>query len=175
MPVFSALEKEWLVNLDAPKCSRVREECQVELAVRPGSQFDLRAITEDPEKLPLVLWVLCREQAQSLGIDRDAFVVAIVGDAAERAGFALAEAIINFIPSRQRREAMRAALEQDREAERIGLEITTQRLPEVAKASRAKVAEAVHAAIDQTLARLSAATDSPASSESSPTDAPGAS
>jgi len=175
MSVFEALGREWHLSLDAPKCARVREECGVKLAVRPGEEFDLRAITEDPELLPDVLWTLCRDDAQRASVEKDAFIRAIVADVAEDAGRALGEAIINFIPSRLRREQLRAALQQDREVEATGLSIMSARLEQLGKASKAKVETEVNRIIDQTLARLSAATDLPANLASTPTDALGAS
>lgn len=175
MPAFHALGVEWLLSLDAPKSLAVKEECGVALAVRPTERFDIREITEDPEMLPGVLWVLVRDHAESRKIERSAFIKAIVGDVAGDAGHALAEAIVNFIPSRARREALRAALMQDRDAEATGLEITKQRLPELGPAAKAKVEAEVNRVIDQTLAQLSVATASPASLASSPTDALGAS
>lgn len=174
MPAFSALGKEWLVALDAPKSLAVRQELSVSLTVKPGEQFDVRDITEDPERLPDVLWVLVRQQAATASIEREAFVTAIVGDVAAEAGRALAEAIVNFIPSHARREAMRAALKQDWAAEDAGLAITLRRLPEIGQAATNKVTEAVNQVIDATLTRLSLATASPENSASSPTDGPGA-
>lgn len=175
MPAFSALGREWLLSLDAPKSLAVKQECGVTLAVRPTEKFDVREITEDPERLPDVLWVLVRQQVEAAGFDRQAFVEAIVGDVAGDAGQALAEAIVNFIPSRARRETLRAALMQDREAESAGLEITKLRLPELGPAAKAKVQAEVNQVIDKALSQLSLAIASPESSASSPTDALGAS
>lgn len=174
MPAFSAAGREWLLSLDAPKSLAVKQECGVTLAVRPNEPFDIRAITEDPERLPDVLWVLVRQQAAAASIDRNVFVESIVGDVAGLAGQALAEAIVNFIPSHARRETLRAALMQDREAESAGLEITRKRLPELGPAAKAKVQAEVNRVIDATLAQLNAVTALPENWEPRPTDAPGA-
>lgn len=174
MPVFDALGREWQVALDAPKSQRVREECGVNLTPRPGEKFELAPIVEDPERLPNVLWVLVRSQAEKANVTRDAFVEAIVGDVAEAAGVALGEAIVNFIPNRGRREALREALKLDREALAAGMELTATKVRELGPRQR----EAVLAAVDRVFAEqttlLLSATGSPASSESPPKEEPGA-
>lgn len=167
MPVFTALGREWLVNLDAQKSMAVRSEHGVSLTPKLGEPFDLSAITRDPEIVPLVLWTLVRSQAPD-AVSRDAFIESVVGDTAEAAGEALAEAIINFIPSRSRRETLRLALKHDREATAAADDLMLSKVQTIGKPQVAAAIRAVESGFEELTARLNPATSSPAPSESPP-------
>lgn len=175
MPTFDVLGQEFLLKLDGPLAVAVREECQVDLVPRLGVELELAKITEDPELLPRILWTLVRTQADSKGITREMFLGAVVGDVAEAAGLALAEAVVNFIPSRSRRETLRLALEQDRAAERAGLELAQAKLTALGQAQIEAVKSQVGQILDEGMIRLKSATASPGNLASLPKDAPGAS
>jgi hypothetical protein len=175
MPAFKSGGREWLLSLDAPKVQAVRDECNVNLAVSGSEEFDLREIAQDPVKLPYVLWVLCRKQAEAAGLNQEQFVEQIIGDVTEDAGIALVDAIVDFIPSRTRREAIRRAWASDLEGMRLADAITMERLPELASPQKETIRARVNEIFDKQLTQLKSATDSPANLESQPTAKPGAS
>jgi len=173
VPTFEALGKEWLVKLDAPLALAVREECGVDLVPKLGAETSLSELAEDPIRIPLVMWVLVREQAEPSGIGRDAFVKAIVGDVAERAGLALAEAIVNFIPNAKRRETLRTMLAQDRAAVAAGLDVTLEELRALAPTQQVFATSEARRIMRAEATRLSSATSSPGNLASLPSGAPG--
>lgn len=164
MPSFKACGKEWLVAVDGPAIRACRAELGIDIGARDCSQ--LQILSEDWSKANDVLWVLCRKQAASYGIDQEAFDSALGGDAGEAAADALFEGIIDFFPSRQR-VLLRDALAKNREvlaaAEQVAAERLTSR--ETVEAMKAAAVAEVNAAIDKALENLTrrpSATDSPA-------------
>ncbi len=175
MPAFKSGGREWLLAIDAPKVLAVRRECDVNLAIGSGIAFDIKALTQDPVVLPGVLWVLCRKQAEAAGITQDQFLEAIVGDITEDAGLALAEAIVDFIPSRSRREALREWVSQERVAQEAATALTRERLGEVSSQMTTTILAGVNQVIDKQLTLLRSATDSPEPADAGPMDLLGAS
>jgi hypothetical protein len=163
MPSFKAGGREWLVSIDAPKIRRVRESCKVDLGARNASQF--QQLSDDPLLAGQVLWQLCRQQAEAVGISEEAFESLLSGDDGEAAGMCLVEAIIDFFPTRQQkllREML--ATEQAVSAARVEAAESRIRSPETLEALRAKAIREVNESFDQMLAKtsLSSATGSQA-------------
>ena len=99
MRIFKAGAKDWTLRIDAPTIMAVRTEHGVDL----GSVECFDALTQDPAKCQLVLWSLCRKQAEDSGISEAAFFEFLGnGDVSEQAALQLFEAVIDFFPNSQR-------------------------------------------------------------------------
>ena len=82
MRTFKTGDKDWTLRIDAPTIMAVRTEHSVDLA--SVECFD--ALTQDPAKCQLVLWSLCRKQAEGSGISASAFFEFLGnGDVSEQA------------------------------------------------------------------------------------------
>jgi len=98
----------WRVAIDVGAAKRVKARTDADLlkAIEDGGL--LRQLGEDPVLLVDVLYALCLPQAERDGIDEDAFVEGLVGDAIESAADALVEGLVDFFP--QRRAALLRAI-----------------------------------------------------------------
>lgn len=174
MATFKAMGVEWLVSLDGPKVKAVRQECRGDddRPVNLTAEFlEIRPLLDNPVLLPEVMWVLCRDQATQKNISREAFVGAVIGDTCFDAARALIDAIVDFIPSPQKRSLLRAAIKADLEAESLAIQISTTRTTDskLEEARKRKIEAAVNEIFDAATTQLSSATDSPDTSAPAPT------
>ena len=106
-------ERTWQVALNVDAITQVREATDFDLLLffagdTPTEQTILR-LQRDPVLLVNVLYLVCKEQADALGVsDRD-FGRAMAGDAIAHGTEALLEAVVNFTPNPKDRERLRKA------------------------------------------------------------------
>jgi len=97
--------KDWNVAISVEDVRQVRAVCGVNLyEAIDGNLF--AKLAGDPVALVDVLYVVCKSQADSRGINAEEFGRALAGDSIEKASDALIEAIIDFFP-KARREVLR--------------------------------------------------------------------
>lgn len=100
MPSFKDSNgREWMLRLDAPTIRAIRQSLDVNLASFDGPTF--ARLGSDPCLLVDVLWLMCREQAQPIGVTDEQFGRSLVADSLEAGSDALLEAIVDFSPSRR--------------------------------------------------------------------------
>lgn len=117
--------REWIVVINVPQMRKVRAKLDIDLGkLLDNRMVPLNEIINDPVKLVDVVFVLCSEQAATLGITDEQFGAAMAGDALEDAVYAFCEALASFQP-KQRREALRAVLKRGREISEKALERAT--------------------------------------------------
>jgi hypothetical protein len=91
-------DREWMLQVNYSAKQRVQLIANVDL-------FDLsifERLGKDPGKLIEILYAICQEQAEKIGLKREQFYDAIIGDCLETAADALIEEIIAFFPKRRR-------------------------------------------------------------------------
>lgn len=165
MRTFKLGAVEFQVKIDAPKVQLIRAKCQLDLASSDCSQFE--KLSADPVLAQTVLWYLCESQVKDVGMTDAAFFDLLAGDGGEDAGAQLFEAIIDFFPNRQQREALRRMLAANVEA----VNLTSQGVVERIAAAKLPqtLAKKALAEFDQRIAEMlgmpsSSATDLPESS-----------
>jgi len=109
-----AAGREWQIALNADLCNRVRKVHRVHLggANRAQQVFELLG---EWETLADILFLLCQQEAEALGIDRDSFLGGLNGDALDAGHAAIVEAFIEFCPA-PARDAVRDAYEKHKRA-----------------------------------------------------------
>ena len=123
--------QEWTLHLTYGAAMAVQRETKINLAVTSRSAEWVELLFGDPGQLVGVLWVLCEDQAKTLGISPEQFGHRFDGPTLEAAGVALANAIASFFPRSRIAEAIRTGLpkvleEADRKAvEKINESLTT--------------------------------------------------
>jgi hypothetical protein len=168
MPSFKTADgREWLIRLDAPKIREVRTELEIDLGALDFSKI-AQALANDPVLLVDVLWVLCREQAQTVyHIESRAFGESLVGDALDDAAEAIIKARADFSPARMKALILKTAETSERIRAKAA-EMATARLSDPAledrilKATEAKLMAEMEAA----LTRLECVANSPESAAS---------
>lgn len=109
MPSFrDNQDRTWQVEVNCSTVKRVRSLLNVDLLEVVGG--DLLQKLQDPILLCDVLFVLCKPEAELLGIDSEAFGRGLCGDSIANASRALLEAISDFSPSRKDRQNLKAVL-----------------------------------------------------------------
>lgn len=119
--------RSWSIRIDVSAIRKVRTKRGVDLAKVMGSQEELQKLLDDPCLWVDVLWDLVEEQAETQGVDPEAFAHGLIGDSFEAANNALIEAIIDFFPS-SRREILRRLLNKVKEMETLSLENMSQQI-----------------------------------------------
>jgi hypothetical protein len=139
-----------LVQITVGTIADVRAALEVDLVDLKGNIF--QRLQSDPMLLCDVLYIVCKEQADTAGVSDVDFGRAMGGDAIDDATDALLEALINFFP-RERREALRAAWLQVRKLDAMAAARITSKMGGDLLAQA--VADQVDAFMDQTIANLS--------------------
>jgi len=98
--------REWGLHIDVGTIARILNEFAIDLSKVLASREAIDELAGDVVKLVDVLWGLVKPQAEAKQVTPACFAEGLLGDAIERAGDALIEAIIDFFPSR-RRELLR--------------------------------------------------------------------
>ena len=109
--------RAWKIELNVWAVKRVRDLLHVDLldldggaAEEPGKGLLFRLIA-DPVLLVDVVYVVCREQAETLGITDEKFGRAMAGDAIDGATKAFLEELADFTPSPRDRARARKVIE----------------------------------------------------------------
>lgn len=104
MPSFrDAADREWTVSIAVGDLKRVKDTLDIHLTKLVDQ--DLRLLFElaaDPIQCVDVLWVLCKPQADALGINEIQFGQSFSQEAFDEAGKALVRAVFNFFPASRR-------------------------------------------------------------------------
>jgi hypothetical protein len=102
--------RDWDIVLNVGLIGELKRDAAFDLgkAAEAGERFG-DFLFADPSTLANVLWVLVRRQATSQGVTEEQFPYVLDGDAIDRAGDALMEAVIDFF-HRRRAGAMKARL-----------------------------------------------------------------
>ena len=87
------------INVDAVK--RVKTLVNVDLLAAVEGKL-IEQLVSDPILLCDVVYVLCKPQADQLGVSDEDFGRAMAGDAIEQATSAMLEELVDFFPSRRR-------------------------------------------------------------------------
>lgn len=102
----------WTVSITVYAVKRVRAFLNLDLYGLIDEKFEgLSKLLADPVSLVDVLYVLCRDEADKLGISDEDFGRAMAGDAIESATEAFIGELIDFFPDARTREALRKVIE----------------------------------------------------------------
>ena len=106
-------DREWTLTIDVNSIRRVRADPGIDLMGVLDGPLLIR-LASDPVLLVDTLYTLCAAQAETAKISPEEFGQGLTGDAIEKAGNALLEALADFFPSR-RRAILRQLLERAEE------------------------------------------------------------
>lgn len=103
--------RQWLVPVNVASVKRCRELTDVDLlSIVDDKQGSLMAkLSTDPILLCNVLYALCKEQADNVGVTDEQFGAGLAGDALDSATRALLESLVAFFP-KGKRELLAAAV-----------------------------------------------------------------
>lgn len=120
--------RTWTVSVDVDAIRRVRSALGINLASTELAQV-LERLLSDPVLLCDVLFVVCKPEADKLGVSDVDFGRAMAGDAIEAGTLALLEELANFTPNPRDRarvkrllQAMQQLAERTRDAAETRLE-----------------------------------------------------
>ena len=101
--------REWTVRLTVASAETVREATAVDIYELPEDNFDklFQLVNRNLPKLGAVLYCLCGRQAQELNVSAYDFADELLGESLGAAAEAFYEALTDFFPDRNLREAMR--------------------------------------------------------------------
>jgi hypothetical protein len=113
------LDREWKISLDWDLHEQVKQREGVLLLTLGDNDCELLAkLHTDFALLVNILWILCEEQAASLGVVDDEkmpatrkFAKGLGGDVLENAAKALVGAVIDFFPNRDQRAGLANLME----------------------------------------------------------------
>lgn len=99
--------KDWQVKVNPVTLAKVEDCLGCDFATEPEDDGGpIIRIATDCMFCFRVLWVLCESQAEERGVSSEDFGDALVGDALGKAQRALCQAISDFYPSAERRNAV---------------------------------------------------------------------
>lgn len=178
-------DREWALDLNITTLKRVRDLCGVNLAAYSGNLY--RQIAEDPVLLCNIIFAMCRDRFEELGLTEDQFGAAMGGDTIDAATTALLEEIRDFCPSPARRKLLGELLEKGKAIEEKAFaeleaqiksgaldEALTNEIEKEVAAAKAKVAATPEAAATPEVAQTPEAPTTPIPTSSEPsTGTPG--
>lgn len=153
--------RDWSLAVTVISNKRLKAATGVDLFTVLDGKL-VNELTNDPELLVNVIYVLCKPEADAAGITDEQFGARMVGDAIDRATAALFEDLTDFFPQ-ARRELIRKAVAKVRQIETAAIGRATQKIDDL------DVAALVRTALGDS------STGSPGSAASTPTPAPSAS
>jgi hypothetical protein len=112
MHVFTdATGRNWTITINVAALKKVKALTGVNLLELLDNNLEgLSALLSDIVKLVDILYVLCKDQADALGVSDEDFGRALAGDSLEQAVDAFLEEFVDFFPNRRAREALRKML-----------------------------------------------------------------
>lgn len=112
MPKFTDSKgTEWVVTLTVGMIEAIRDDADVNLdSIMTKPEALAETIFAAPKRIVQILWVVCREQAEKLGMDGRAFGFRFDRDTLDRAGEAFLEALVLFYPRSSAGRAIRDQL-----------------------------------------------------------------
>lgn len=132
MPSFvDANGREWNVSITVEELAAVKDSLDVHLTKLVDEDIQsLFMLIADPIQCVNVLWVICRLQAESRGIDQKQFARGFAGEAFEHAGRCLVRAVFNFFPS-SRRDPLLRLIEKTEQALSIAMAQAAKKIDEI--------------------------------------------
>lgn len=113
-----ARDRTWHVAVTVAAAKRCRDLAGTDLLGLVADKLrPLGELLADPVRLVDVLYVLCADQAKAAGVTDEQFGEAMHGDALDHAANAFVEALVDFFPRPDVREALRRAASKAREVE----------------------------------------------------------
>jgi hypothetical protein len=100
--------RTWALSLDVASLKRVRDMLGVDLRFAAFGGPLLLRLADDAELLVNVLYVLCKDQADTRGVSDEDFGRGLVGEAIAAATNALVMALADFMPPARRRVVLAA-------------------------------------------------------------------
>jgi hypothetical protein len=142
-PTFKAGGRVYTIDLNLGLIDSVLAATQLDLAPDNGDYHEVSLLLLNPRKLGNVLWACCNAQADSNGVDRDAFLAALDKDALTNGWGALADAVVFFTPNKivanQAAEMIEAQVRMiEAQAKEVAKSFSS---PEVAKAMQEVIEE----------------------------------
>lgn len=121
MPRFNdATGQEWSIAVTVSTIRDVQDQLRVNLLnVLDDNASLLVQLHEDMVLLADVLWIICQPQAHQRDIGPHKFGELLASDTLHQAATAFFEALADFFPNPQRREALRKLIAKSREAEEV--------------------------------------------------------
>lgn len=121
MPRFNdATGQEWSIAVTVSTIRDVQDQLRVNLLnVLDDNASLLVQLHEDMVLLADVLWIICQPQAHQRDIGPHKFGELLASDTLHKAATAFFEALADFFPNPQRREALRKLIAKSREAEEV--------------------------------------------------------
>ena len=105
------LGRTWYVDVNVTTIRRVRAALDVDLYLLVDDKMQaLGALVSDPCRLADVLYVLCKDDADTKNISDEDFGRALAGDAIRAAAEAFVEELIDFFPDERSRAALRRVI-----------------------------------------------------------------
>jgi hypothetical protein len=131
--------RTWVVELNVTLVGRVRKLLGIDLYRIGDDRFKkLDEILGDPCQLVDLLYVICKDQADTHQISDEDFGRAFAGDVLESAERAFVEALVDFFPNPKSREALRALVEKGRQVQEKAIELVTAKMATIDPAMEAK-------------------------------------
>ena len=149
--------RAWVLVVNVGAIKATREALDLDLADASPSTID--RLAEDFCLLVDVLWVLCKKQADALGVNSEQFGESLVGDPIDEAASALIKAIVDFFPG-QRKLLLRKATEKATEVRSKAEALALAKLddPELMAQVTEAMEARMNADIEATLTRLNSPT-----------------
>ncbi len=119
--------RDWLIEINVATVKRLRAALPGVDLVDPAEDL-FRRLATDPVLLADALYVICRVQVEERGLTDEDFGAALAGDAIEAATEAFLAALVDFIPSPQRRTLVAKAWAKVRDLEALGIHRMTELL-----------------------------------------------
>lgn len=137
--------RQWDIAIDVVTIKRVRDALDVNLLELANEESKLPERFNDPVFCVDVLYVLCRDQADSHNIDDIAFGRALTMDAIEEASDALMEGVVDFF-RRDVRIAYRKVLDATRKVRKAQAKKLTETMesPDFDRMLEAKIENLLH-------------------------------
>jgi hypothetical protein len=105
-------QRTWEIAINVAAIKRVRGLLRIDLYALVDDGFQsLGKLVSDPVTLADVLYCLCKDQADKIGVTDEEFGRALAGDAIARAADAFVEELIDFFPDARARESLRRAIQ----------------------------------------------------------------
>ncbi|QDU39670.1 hypothetical protein Mal4_40160 [Maioricimonas rarisocia] len=131
--------RTWQVDVNVAAVKRVRDTLGINLlAVLDDGARLLADLHDDPILLVDVLYVICRPEAETAGVDDEAFGRAMSGDALLAAHAALIEGLEGFFPNPGQRAVLKTLVGKIRGAAEALMEHAETTLQEIDEASVAQ-------------------------------------
>lgn len=124
--------RAWTITVNVWAVKRVKALCGVDIYSLVDERLDgIAKLFSDPCQLVDVVYCLCKEQADKLGISDEDFGRSLGGDSIEHLANAFVEELFDFFPDPRRRAGLRLILEKMRAVESLVVQQATQEIEDL--------------------------------------------